>query len=248
MSPAVKVSRVLVGADFDDASASALKMSGLLAAAWGAEITVLHSVIPEAPIYFTADQIDTLEAERNQSRAQTAAELRAFAAQHVPQAARVMVEEGPAADAMLRRAASFDLLVVGTHRRHGASRWWLGSVAEAVVRRSSRPVLVVPAGAVVPPTRRPLTIFSAGGGGAAEAWVEVLSGTFGGTVVRSPDIHQCAPDRLRDADLLVVSAAASSAAHAPSGAIARVLKDCVHPVLFIPAAAGTSERSVRRDS
>jgi nucleotide-binding universal stress UspA family protein len=243
MSPVVKVSRLLVGADFDDASASALKMSSMLAAAWDAEITVLHSVTPEAPIYFTADQIDTLEVERSQSRARTAAELRGFAGQHVPQIARVMVEEGPAADAILRIARSVDLVVVGTHRRHGASRWWLGSVAEAVVRRSPRPVLVVPAGAVVPLARHPLRILAAGDDRAADVWVEVLSGTFGGTVVRSPEIHQCAPDRFHNTDLVVVSPAAGSAAHSQRGEIAQVLKECVHPVLFVPPTGGILEGS-----
>jgi nucleotide-binding universal stress UspA family protein len=37
-----------------------------------------------------------------------------------------------------------DLLVVGSHGRHGLARWLLGSVAEAVVRQASCPVLVVP--------------------------------------------------------------------------------------------------------
>lgn len=37
-----------------------------------------------------------------------------------------------------------DLLVVGSHGRHGVARWLLGSVAEAVVRQAPCPVLVVP--------------------------------------------------------------------------------------------------------
>ena len=68
MSPVEKVSRVLVGVDFDDASASALKMAGVLASTWDADITVFHSSTPEAPAYFTSDQIEALEAEREQSR------------------------------------------------------------------------------------------------------------------------------------------------------------------------------------
>ena len=121
MSPVEKVSRVLVGVDFDDASASALKMAGVLASTWDADITVFHASTPDAPAYFTADQIETLEAEREQSRAGTAAQVRAFAEEQVQRAVHVVVEEGPPGDALVRMAADFDLIVVGTHRRHGAT-------------------------------------------------------------------------------------------------------------------------------
>ena len=154
MSPVAKVSRVLVGVDFDEASASALKVAGVLASTWDADLTVFHSSRPEAPAYFTANRIETLEAERQQSRAVTAARS-APSPRSSRRGVHVVVEEGPPEDALLRLATDFDLIVVGTHRRHGARRWWLGSVAEAVVRRSPRPVLVVPAGAGVLDAHRP---------------------------------------------------------------------------------------------
>jgi nucleotide-binding universal stress UspA family protein len=37
-----------------------------------------------------------------------------------------------------------ELLVVGSHGLHGVARWLLGSVAEAVVRQATCPVLVIP--------------------------------------------------------------------------------------------------------
>ena len=244
MSPVAKISRVLVAVAFDDASASALKMAGVLASAWGARLTVFHSAMQEVPAYFTAAQLETLEAEREQSRQATVDQLRQFAERHVTPAVYVVVEEGPPEDAIRRLAASFDLVVVGTHRRHGARRWWLGSVAEAVVRHSSRPVLVVPAGAVVPDAPRPLTILAAGGDAAeADAWVDVLRSTFGGDVVRSLDIRHCAPDRLQNTDLVVLSVATEGDTHAQLGAIVQLLKECVHPVLFVPSADGIFERS-----
>jgi nucleotide-binding universal stress UspA family protein len=179
MSPVEKVSRVLVGVDLEEASASALKMAGVLASTWDADITVFHASTPDAPAYFTADQIETLEAEREQSRASTAAQVRIFVEEQVRRAVHVVVEEGPPGDALARMAADFDLIVVGTHKRYGARRWWLGSVAAAVVRWSPRPVLVVPAGAGVPEARRPITSLAAGGDvGEGDAWVDVLRSTF----------------------------------------------------------------------
>jgi nucleotide-binding universal stress UspA family protein len=41
------------------------------------------------------------------------------------------------------RSANADLIVMGTHGRHGFKRFLLGSVAERVVRESSCPVLLV---------------------------------------------------------------------------------------------------------
>ncbi|HET7698005.1 MAG TPA: universal stress protein [Vicinamibacterales bacterium] len=244
MSRIANITRVLVGVDFDDASTAALKMAGVLARAWDADMTVFHSAPREVPVYFTPDQIEMLEAERGRDRERTADRIRALAAQHVPRPVRVVVEEGPPQDALRRMAASFDLLVVGTHRRHGARRWWLGSVAEAVVRQSPRPVLVVPAGAIVPEAPRALTILSAGGDlGETDAWAELLKTTFGGHVVRSATLDQCAPDRLRDTDLIVMSTAADRSTQPPSGPIAQVLMECVHPLLFVPSPAEMLERS-----
>ena len=88
----------------------------------------------------------------------------------------------------------------------------------------------------------PITILAAGGdAGAGDAWVDVLRSTFGGNVVRSPDISHCAPDRLQNTDLIVLSMPADSDTH--FGAIVQVLKECVHPVLFVPSTDGIVERS-----
>jgi nucleotide-binding universal stress UspA family protein len=55
------------------------------------------------------------------------------------------VLEGPVAETIVRRAQAggFDLIVCGTHGRRGIQRMFLGSTAEAILRRSSVPVLTV---------------------------------------------------------------------------------------------------------
>ena len=64
---------------------------------------------------------------------------------------KVTVEyrQGPAAQELLAITQPGDLLVMATHGRGGLARWFLGSVAEAVVRRASVPVLLIRA---APPT------------------------------------------------------------------------------------------------
>jgi nucleotide-binding universal stress UspA family protein len=53
------------------------------------------------------------------------------------------VRHGMAAHEIVAMAQPGDLIVMSTHGRGGMARWFLGSVAEAVVRRSPGPVLLV---------------------------------------------------------------------------------------------------------
>jgi nucleotide-binding universal stress UspA family protein len=52
---------------------------------------------------------------------------------------------GPAAGALAEhiRARDIDLVVMTTHGRGGLSRWWLGSVTDRLLRRTSAPVLLL---------------------------------------------------------------------------------------------------------
>lgn len=53
------------------------------------------------------------------------------------------IATGNPAGEILERSKDMDLIVMGTHGRHGIGRVLLGSVAERVVRRSEIPVLTV---------------------------------------------------------------------------------------------------------
>ena len=58
---------------------------------------------------------------------------------------KIETRSGEAADGILRQAqeTDADLIVMATHGRKGVSHFLIGSVAERVIRRSPRPVLVV---------------------------------------------------------------------------------------------------------
>ncbi|MBT9133183.1 MAG: TRAP-T-associated universal stress protein TeaD [Firmicutes bacterium] len=60
-------------------------------------------------------------------------------------AAETIVVRGQAAEAILDYVKNnqVDLVIMSTHGRSGVSRWFLGSVAERVVRHCGAPVLVV---------------------------------------------------------------------------------------------------------
>ena len=115
----------------------------------------MHAERFEPPPYFTFEQIARLEAERH--AAQAAAD-RASDAVCYPQRpdmpSRRPWSDAPPVDAILDESATADLVVVGTHGRRGPGRWWLGSVAERVVRAALAPVLVTRAA-----TTPPLAVF-----------------------------------------------------------------------------------------
>lgn len=65
---------------------------------------------------------------------------------------------GSPAPSLLRAAENMDLVIMGTHRRTGMERMFLGSVAEQVVREANVPVLVTPKGSKPIPAAGPLRV------------------------------------------------------------------------------------------
>lgn len=57
--------------------------------------------------------------------------------------AETLVASGDPAAEILKASEDFDLVCMSTHGRTGLTRWWLGSVAEKVMRACERPLLVV---------------------------------------------------------------------------------------------------------
>jgi nucleotide-binding universal stress UspA family protein len=80
--------------------------------------------------------------------AESCATLRRLLPEHPPEAVTSRVEavfEGDAAAGIVETAARFgaDCIVVASHGRSGVRKLLLGSVAQAVLQRSDRPVLIV---------------------------------------------------------------------------------------------------------
>jgi hypothetical protein len=60
MTALANLSRLLVGVDFDDASASALQLAGALADAGEIDLTAFHAATLEVPAYFTTAHLIVL--------------------------------------------------------------------------------------------------------------------------------------------------------------------------------------------
>lgn len=231
---------LVLGVDFGEASARAAAVAGLLASAFDARLVAVHAERFEPPPYFTLEQIARLERDRQTAAAAAAAaEVRAFVARATDYVAEAVIADAPPVDGLLAHAAGADLIVLGTHGRRGPSRWWLGSVAERVVRSSGVPVLVTQA-ATGPAIDVFATVAIVGGGGAphgpAHAYAEQLAATFGGRVVSGGTLAECRADIISTATLVVLATdqAAGADSWAPPRAVAAALARCAAPILFVP--------------
>jgi nucleotide-binding universal stress UspA family protein len=157
------VTRVLVPIDFSPSSRAALEYGTFLAGKLGAELTVLH--VWEPPGYVGPDTLALLPVAAgqpgwDQTRAEVMREVERFLgkASARPTDLRVRVEAGEPSDAILLAAkdGGADLIVMGTHGRTGLSRLLIGSVAEAVLRRATCPVLTIRVPTRMPRERVPL--------------------------------------------------------------------------------------------
>ncbi len=124
---------ILAALDDSDASHDAAYLAVNLAARDGGSVTFVHVA------HLPADQAALIAVESAQ----------AYALERgVPHNA--VIVHGNAAAAAIRISAEIcraDAIVVGTHGRRGLQRLFLGSVAEAVIRESTVPVVVVPSAA-----------------------------------------------------------------------------------------------------
>ncbi len=139
---------LVVGVDFSDPSKRALDAAVALAKDLGANLVVVHANTPLPP-GAKAGHLDPVSKLRVEMDADEVARVgRTWVA---PVSKQVKVElvarAGKPADVVIdeARARKAAYIVVGSHGRTGIKKAVLGSVAEAVVRASPIPVLVVPA-------------------------------------------------------------------------------------------------------
>ena len=142
----ILLNSVLVATDFGDTSEVALTYGRNLARAFGAKLHVLHVTEPllvgAAEFYpESLDEREDAEASANkQLDALVTADDRAML--HAKPIVRV---SSKVAETIVEyaREAHVDVVVVGTHGRGPVAHFFLGSVAESVVRTAPCPVLTV---------------------------------------------------------------------------------------------------------
>lgn len=145
----MRFTRILLPTDFSTNAAAAAEVAVALAPTVGGAIELLHVygppgiILPDGSTFAAMPDELLAETERAETAlAQARATVAARAAGIVVSAQALM---GAPAEEILRLAETgrYDLVVMGTHGRTGLRRLLMGSIAEAVARRSPIPVLTV---------------------------------------------------------------------------------------------------------
>ncbi len=143
-----RIKKIVYATDFSSASGRAFTSALTLAKSLNAQLTIVHVMIGLIPIvpeqYFDAgiyDRIERQTREWSQRRLASASERARKSGVKVS----TVLREGDAAPQIVQAAkrARADLIVLGTHGRGAIPRFFLGSVAERVVRTSPCPVMTV---------------------------------------------------------------------------------------------------------
>ena len=140
--------RFLIPTDFSSEARQAAEVGIDLAKSFGGRIFLFHALDP-TPWYGTPCNEETLglmtipEITTDDVEADWAAFLRRLPTGLVPWQTRT--EEGQPVDMIVRYADEIDadLIIMGTHGRTGLDYILLGSVAGGVIRKCSRPVLII---------------------------------------------------------------------------------------------------------
>ncbi len=137
-------SNVLVAMDFSPASLAALRRARVVASREGS-IRLFHVVGAVPRIYGTVGTMTLLHKELVTEARVNLAELVGSFRDRGSSRMDAEVMEGRPADEILAACSRHetDLVIVGAHARSGVGRFFLGSVSEEVVRRSTVPVLVI---------------------------------------------------------------------------------------------------------
>jgi nucleotide-binding universal stress UspA family protein len=138
--------QILVPTDFSAYGDAAVEYAAKLARSLDATVHLLHVVT--IPV-LSAGEISAVNAsafaQTAHRNAQVSLEALATGLRDRIEVAPVRVEIGDAREIidLVAEQIGADMIVMGTHGRRGLSRWFMGSIAESVVRTAPCPVVTV---------------------------------------------------------------------------------------------------------
>ncbi len=140
--------KILVCVDLSDSTEEILKIIETLCQPLNAKVWLLHNAMPEPDtIEFKVDPIEARESLAKEFHHQHC-QIQELAEQIRKSGvdASALLVHGKTVDTILTEATDLDidLIVVGSHGHGAMYQLLVGSISEAVLHRSSKPVLVIP--------------------------------------------------------------------------------------------------------
>lgn len=147
------VDRIILATDFSPASESATRYAKKLAKRFSSSLTLAHVV--DLSMAIRSAQVAAglpIDDMRRSSSENLERLLRDLTLEGIQATAQTLESQNPAAAIVgLSEQLKADLIVAGTHSRHGLKKAVLGSCAEGIFRHASCPVVTVGPNADVPP-------------------------------------------------------------------------------------------------
>jgi nucleotide-binding universal stress UspA family protein len=143
----MKINRILAAADFSETADKAIKQAMIFSKKFDAELVVLHArILYDDDPSKLPDELEALKKEEleNENKLLSCVEECTKDFRHAGLSHKI-IRGYSAHSAILRYLTEneFDLVVIGTHGRSGLGHFFMGSVAEKIVRYSPFPVLTV---------------------------------------------------------------------------------------------------------
>jgi len=143
----LKIKKVLIAMDYDETSQKVAEVGFSMAKAMNAEIILLH-VISEKLVYYSSyDFMRELRVDVMEDLKKSTQAFLDKAKKHLgDESIQTILKEGAIAETILKTAKDLhvDVIVMGTHSRKWLENIILGSEAEDVLKKTTKPLFIVP--------------------------------------------------------------------------------------------------------
>jgi nucleotide-binding universal stress UspA family protein len=148
----IRLKKILFATDFSHTSAMALPYAAAFARRFGSSICVTHIIPPEAFAHIPPDQLEaTLRQMKEDAKQQITALLASSHFSDIP--FQIILDHGdvmPMISGLVEKH-NIDLIVAGSHGRHGVQKLLSPSVEEAIARAAACPALLIGPEAAIEP-------------------------------------------------------------------------------------------------
>jgi nucleotide-binding universal stress UspA family protein len=141
----ITINKILCPVDFFPASDAALSYATGLASNYGAKLHLLHVVAPllQSAYEFQMAAVDVVKAAKENAILEM--KKRQMTVHNAGVGVEMEVRLGDVYDSIERaiKIVRPELIVMGTHGRHGVERWFMGSTTEKLLRHSPVPLVTI---------------------------------------------------------------------------------------------------------